>query len=354
MTDSIQAIAKAKLEQIVEQGTHRAGPVIDRVLNEIPTDRIARAGNLGFDVDHTGKLKVRMGDDVRDVHSHALGQMAERAGIPNKYVESLAVPGEANAWRRDLLATTLREHFGHDDSRYLVRSVGSQVRGFLSDRYRRLDSRPLLDAFVGACQSIGAIPYEGVANELRTSVRAILPRVVEPVPGEYLVFGLNWHNSDYGAGMYGVNAFALRLVCLNGMMGESKIKQIHLGKRLDDNLEYSARTYRLDTETMVSATRDVVRAVMGPAAVQRQIEAIQAAHSQEMSTAQAMRSVSKVLTKAEQGKVKDAFEGPDTLMLPAGQTAWRFSNALSWVANSTESADRKLELQSLAGKFAAA
>src|SRR5690606_19711385 len=129
---------------------------------------------------------------------------------------------------------------------------------------------------------------------------------------------------------------------------------IHLGKRLDDNLEYSARTYRLDTETMVSATRDVVRAVMGPAAVQRQIEAIQAAHSQEMSTAQAMRSVSKVLTKAEQGKVKDAFEGPDTLMLPAGQTAWRFSNALSWVANSTESADRKLELQSLAGKFAAA
>ena len=36
-------------------------------------------------------------------------------------------------------------------------------------------------------------------------------------------------------------------------------------------------------------------------------------------------------------------------MLPEGKTAWRFSNALSWVAGQTNNADRKLDLQRAAG-----
>jgi hypothetical protein len=354
--ESVQAAAKANLERIVTNGMANAGPVIQRVLDEVPTDSVVKASAMTFQVLSSGQLYFGTSGNNWFAHQNALGQIVARAGVPMPYARSLAAGGDKHdgqMWRRDLLSHIMREHYSNDPGRYLIRSVGDQARGFLSDRYRRLDSRPLLDSFVTACKAIDAVPYEGVATEVRTSVRAILPRVFEPVPGEFMVFGLSWHNSDYGAGTYSVNAFALRLICLNGMIGETSMKQVHLGRRLDENLEFSARTYALDTQTMTSATADIVKSVMGDRAIERRIEAIQAAHSQEMSAAQGMRSVSKVLTKSEQGRVKDAFDGPDVTMLPAGKTAWRFSNALSWVANTTEDAERKLELQGLAGKFAA-
>jgi hypothetical protein len=35
--------------------------------------------------------------------------------------------------------------------------------------------------------------------------------------------------------------------------------------------------------------------------------------------------------------------------MPAGSTVWRLSNAISWVAGQTKDAERKLDLQKLAG-----
>jgi len=47
--------------------------------------------------------------------------------------------------------------------------------------------------------------------------------------------------------------------------------------------------------------------------------------------------------------VKDVFSSADVEKLPPGQTSWRFSNAVSWLANEVEDEHRKLELQELAG-----
>jgi len=48
--ESVQSIAKLKLEQIVANGMANAGPVIQRVLSEAPTDRIVRGAHMGFAV----------------------------------------------------------------------------------------------------------------------------------------------------------------------------------------------------------------------------------------------------------------------------------------------------------------
>ena len=45
------------------------------------------------------------------------------------------------------------------------------------------------------------------------------------------------------------------------------------------------------------------------------------------------------------------FNSPDVELLPAGQTAWRWSNALSWLANETEDERKRLDLQDLAGSL---
>lgn len=349
--------ARERLQGIVDSGMAKASRVIERVLSEVPTDMIVPAQRFDFAVSPRGGVYLGDGQEQRIVHTHAIGQLVERAGIPRAYAQGLAVPNtdqEDNQWRRTLLAHSLTEHYQHDASRYLVRAIGDQVRGVLSDRFRRLDSRPMLDAFVSVASEIGAVPYEGIASDIRTSVRAIVPVIHEPVPGEAMVFGLSWQNSDYGAGTYAISAFVLRLVCLNGAVGENALRQVHLGGRLGENIEFSARTYALDTDTMVSATRDIVRAALGPAQVEKRLAVVKHAHEQEVSFAAAWKAVGTSLTKAEQSAVKDAFESKDVVMLPAGNTKWRFSNALSWVANQAENADRQIELQRAAGAALAA
>jgi hypothetical protein len=355
-SDDVRAIARARLNTVIENGKASAGSVISRVLSTIPEDRIVSSTAVRGLMTKEGELRVSFGEkgELRGMHRHARRQLCDRLSIPNSYADDLCVAGEDSGWKRDLFGKMMREHLDHAGERYLMRTVEGQVRGVLSDKFRRLDGRPMLDAFVSACNSIGALPTEGVATDLRYSVRAIIPQIFEPIPGEFVVFGLSQTNSDFGAAGYSVSAFALRLVCLNGMVGENGIKQVHLGGRLPENIELSAETYRKDTATMVSATTDVVRALLAPAAIEKRINVIKAAAATEVNSAAMFKKIGALLTKGEKEAVKQAYEGDDVLMLPAGQTAYRFSNALSWVANSVKDEERKLDLQAAAGAIVAA
>jgi hypothetical protein len=57
----------------------------------------------------------------------------------------------------------------------------------------------------------------------------------------------------------------------------------------------------------------------------------------------------KVLTKGEVDAVVQTFNSPDVENLPPGNSKWRLSNAISWVAGTLVDADRKLDLMRLAG-----
>jgi hypothetical protein len=352
----VTAAARERLESIVSTGIARSGSVIQQILSQQPVDAIVPAKGLTFQVADDGTVAMAAKGHEWGLHRHAFDQVVERAGIPRSYAGELRVTGTENEWRRTLLQHSMDEHYRNNGaSRYLVRSVDGEARGFLSDKYRRLDSRPLLESFITACQALQGVPYEGVATDTRASVRVIIPQVFEPVPGEAMVLGLAWQNSDFGAGTYGISAFVLRLVCLNGMVGESALKQVHLGGRLPDELTFSEKTYALDTKTMVSATGDVVRSVLAPAAIEKRMDAVRAAHESTTDFASAWKKLrSTGMSKAEQTATRDAFEGEDVVMLPPGKTMWRFSNALSWTANTTKDAERKLELQALAGAVIAA
>lgn len=369
-------IGEELLQKAVDAGVRKAGPVIERVLNVLPDDALPAARRLQFRVTHQPGADAR-GDEIqvgrlemawtpngeparifadgfpdiapRPVHRNAFGQLVSQ--VPNlttPYLRGLIESGER--WKHDLAETILREHFAHDPARYLVRTVGGEHRGLLSANYRRLDSRPLLDAFVKGCNEIGAVPYDGVASDVRAVVRAIVPRVFN-VNGDVFCLGLTWQNSDFGAGAYAITGFILRLLCDNGAMTESELRQIHLGRKLDDAEIFSRRTYELDTETMTSATSDIVRALLSPKALEGKVERIQAAASREVEFHNAVRPVREQLTKGEFERAKEAFDGRDEWNLPAGKTQWRASNALSWIAKDSSDADRTIELEQMAGKL---
>ena len=350
-TSNVASASATILQKKIDEGRGKARRVFEHVHSTVPKDAIVGSLAMNFTAGEGTPLLMQWGSDSKthEIHRNALGQIADRAGIPAKFLGELA---SGEGWQTELAAHTLNKHFRNlTPSRNLVRSVGSnqEVRGFLSDKYKRLENRSLLETFIEATQEAGALPLDGTASATRTSLKAILPHVFEPIPGEALGIGIEQFNSDFGCGKYGIRGFIYRLVCLNGATTEDVLAQVHLGGRIDDAMEFSERTYQLDTELQVSATQDVVRAVLGAEKVTLMLETIKSAAEKSIDWRKVSGRLAKTLLKNEYKLVHDAFESEDVINLPAGKSVWRVSNAISWIAGHTENEDRKLELERLAG-----
>lgn len=346
--------ARMILEKKIAGGRAQAAGLFDRVMNQAPQDAIVRVGAIGWHGREAGIQAELPNGQVLGIHRHAMGQIAGRAGAPGAYLTDLSAGA---GWQRELGAEILHRSFinAPQNERALLRSMGGgdvmQIRGFLSDRYRRLDSRPLLETFALSCQDVGAEPVEGVVSDTRVSMRALLPHVFEPVPGEALAIGVEWLNSDFGAARHSVRAFVLRLICLNGATTEDVLAQVHLGGRLSDDIQFSERTMELDTQASVSALKDVVRGTLGAPKVEAMLNGIRAANEKKVDWKSLKTRMAKKLLAGEMKEAEAAFNGEDVVMLPAGSSMWRASNALSWLANKAEDPDRKLEMQRLAGEL---
>jgi hypothetical protein len=343
--------ARHVLEQLIDRGRSSAANVIDKISTEVPADHIVRASALGFGVAE-GQTFIELPSGAApaeklSISRHALQQLCTRANVPQAFATYL-LSETAGSWGKELLAYNLRECFRHLGGKYLARCYDRQLRGFLSDSYRRLDSRPLVEAFATACQTVGAVPVQGHATESKVAIKAMLPTIFEPVANEVMAFGLCWENSDYGHGPHSLRVFCLRLWCTNYAIADECFRQVHLGKRLADDVHYSRRTYELDTKTVASAVQDVVSETLSPQRLATYCDAIRAAATEVIDVKAAVARM-RTLSKSESEAVITACDSDDIRMLPAGQTRWRLSNAISWVAGTVEHDERKLEMQKLAG-----
>lgn len=344
--------ARKKFEAEIERGKARTIAVIEQVNTQVPEDRIVLGNKLQFQVTG-GKVQVQFPDanqTVEGFHRHAIGQAAAKAEIPITFIDRLLEKGD---WGADLVAENLNKIYGHGNgNRFLTRSVKNEVRGFLSDSYRRLDSRPIVEQFIGAVAEFGAVALDGFALETKIAVKAVLPYVFEPVPHEVMIFGVALENSDFGNGALSMRSFVERLWCTNRAISTEDLRKIHLGARLGEDLQLSQRTYELDTQTMASAARDLITKSLSAENVNQYMGIIKTANEQKIEPKQVMAFLKKNLRKQEVEDVIEAFNSPDVEMLPPGNSTWRMSNAISWIANSKiDNEERKLEVMKIAGEI---
>lgn len=348
-----------KIEEMIHASVPRVQRVIEQVENDVPQDAVVPGRMLRFALredkqlimgqDVAGGMKGIYGNGVSRIHDHAFDQICARANIKHlvTVMKELRARGD---WGQELVARNLNNIYSHlNGERFLLRSVRGELRGFLSDQYRRLDSRPLLEAFVSAIKRFGARPVDGFALQTKMNVRAILPMVFEPFPGEIMAFGAQLSDSDFGDGKLTLSGFVLRMWCTNLATTEDVLSQVHLGRKLSDSVVFSQQTLELDTRAMASAIDDVAAHVLAPAAVNRYIDLVKRANDEKIGPDQIHAWTKKNLTKVESEKAVEKFSSADVELLPPGQTRWRWSNALSWLANETEDEHRKLELQEFAG-----
>jgi hypothetical protein len=357
LTMESKTAAHHKLEALIAKGRATASNVVDHVMNNQPNDRLARGVDFEFQADaDSTTIKVAYPDTgsadgklVQTLHRNALTQMAHTTDLPIKFIDGLQ--NTASPWGRELLAHNLNTVFRNrlPKNRYLLRSLGPELRGFLSDRYRRLDSRPIIEAFATAVQRKGALAYDGYVTDTKVAIQAIMPEVYEPIPGELVAYGLSLENSDFGNGALSVRAYLLRIWCTNLAITQEEMRQVHLGKRLDDSVLYSRRTYELDARATVSALKDVIEGQLDAESLKRRMEAVRHANEQAVDPRSAKETFRKLLQKGESEAAAQAFDSTDTYNLPAGNTKWRLSNAISWIAGQTKDAERKLDLMKIAG-----
>src|SRR5262245_4979147 len=94
---------------------------------------------------------------------------------------------------------------------------------------------------------------------------------------------------------------------------------------------YSERTYELDAQATVSALKDVIQRQVDAEQLQQHME-IRRANDRSVDASQAREMLRKALQKHEADSVVEAYNSPNTVNMPAGNSMWRLSNAISWVA----------------------
>lgn len=343
-------LAKVKMEEVIHNGGKSAESVIEHVSSMIIKDRLSESKNISFEPVGADSMDVYLTGlkEKYSLHPFALTQAMIRAGLPNvnKFQELMFMHGQVG---NELLAHNLNTLFSQSQKANLVRVVDQEIRGLLSDRFRRMDARPLLEKFCEGCKVIGARPIEGFVEDTRVVLRAVLPVVFEPVPNEVMIFGYEWRTSDFGHGAHCMNLWMKRLWCTNHAILDEALRQIHLGKKLDDSVNFSQNTVNLNTQATASQLYDTVIHMLTPERVNIYLDGIRELAEEKVTPATVKNFLEKKFAKLERERIIEQFNSADIEMMPVGQTKWRLSNAISWIANEKDDMDRKLYYQQVAG-----
>lgn len=365
LQQGLNEVVMNKVQRMIDGKAVGVRETMDRLISEgkIAQDYIAPIGvNLKIN-DHSpvitfsanGSLRMDMPDGQFSLHDNAIGQLADRMGIPQRYLRGLA---SGEPWSKQLAATLLNEHSGWTQrSRVLVRTVGTQVRGVLSDSYRRLNSVEILTAFVQEAAQQGAVISDAYMNDTKIWAETILPTPLT-VPtannGDVVIFaGARFSTSDYGDGAVDMRAFLLNGACLNGMVRESVMKQVHLGSKLPDNLQLSQQTYELDTKTTVSAVRDLTKGLFSKDNLMKKAIEIQGASEMEVDFEHELKRLTRDggLLKQEGKEVEKILMRNDPEDgVQGGATLWKLTQAITAHAREL-SPERSRELHELSGQL---
>ena len=361
--DKLNAVVEKKIADAVERGTATAKEAIERLVIEgkMAKDYIAPIGNKNsqdnpeITFSSNGHLNLLMPKTEKEfsMHTNAVGQIAEMFKVPAYYLQKLAVGTD----RERLLASKILNDTSlfTDRSRVLLRSVGGQVRGILSDRYRRMNTATIIEAFLKeVLEKQGALLMNGYMSDTRMYLETIHPTTLSIPTAKngtvVMAFGCRISSSDYGDGALDLRSFFVQGICLNGAVRESLLRQVHLGSKLPDNIELSEKTYQLDTDTQASAVTDITKKIFSPDFVRMKALEIQGASEMVVDIDKELKILRKKELKEDEiveisktlmnNNIEDGIQGENSL--------WKLVQGITAVSRNAEP-QRMREMQEIAG-----
>lgn len=338
------------------------GKISQDFIFEVGTERKGITTNIDFYPNNLGRIGAtfhvpNQGSREYTINKHAIRQVAEKLRIPGQYLTNLLFGEE---WQQTLAYNILNTHNGWTErNKVLVRSVGTEVRAFLSDQYRRLDSQKIFGTHVDEVYKNGGQLADGWMDDTRLMVETLLPKPIQ-VTTELngvimLAFGTRLSSSDYGDGALELRSFVMQGICLNGLVRESVLRAVHLGSRLPSTLGLSEETYESDSKTTALAIRDLTKNLYSSDVIKTRMLEVKAASEMSIDPARELKNLTAVqkLLKGEADEIgqllmrnnpNDGLQGDATL--------WKLSQGISAFANREDISERRRnELQELAGNL---
>jgi hypothetical protein len=289
-------------------------------------------------------------------------QLADRVGIPIDYYRKTAeVPGlreyNVNAWSRQ-----------EPEEKRLIRTLDGNVRAVLGARFKPLDNFMLLDAIIPSLKDLSAaemLMRTYAVSETNMYLQVVFPKArvdIEPHKHEFLkepitiMAGITIRNSETGHAALDIRKMTWNLVCWNGAIRESVLRQYHLGRELENgeggvgNI-WSEETLKKEIELIRLRARDIIRDAMDPANLQDFLMKAEGAIDDRIAKPmdEVIVNVTKrfALTKDEGQRVMENV----LLGGKANMSRWGLANGVNMLAHDLKDVDRQYEAERIGGEI---
>jgi hypothetical protein len=173
------------------------------------------------------QVKLQIGSDssfsiIQPCHV----QIAEKLEIPHKYYHKM----ESEA--PELLAENVNTWLRKTEKDFFIRGLGSDVRAFLSDRYRVIDHLDVLYCSLNELQAHEAEIEDCFLSEIEMNIKVKSRGLRDFVrhKDDMIMGGLFLINSETGHKALRVEPRLFRVMCSNGMIIEELVtREIHIG-----------------------------------------------------------------------------------------------------------------------------
>lgn len=278
----------------------------------------------------------------------ALGQIASRLEIPNRYMDKMA--NEAPQLLADNVNVWLQQSKGE---KRLVRTLDGNMRAMLSNSYQRIDNNAVAESVLPVLGDFpGIVLRSSEITEQRLYMKFTWPKLQREVKssrkGDIVEAGVIISNSEVGMGAVSVSAFAMFLWCTNGAVREGGKKFKHVGRHtsmVEETVRLSDDTRAADDRAQLLVLRDTLRHVMSPASFDPWIEKLQNSTEQKIKgdIPAAVEALTDqfTLTQGEGSSIlRHLIEGGDV-------SRYGLMNAITRTAEDIENYDRATEFEAM-------
>ena len=284
-----------------------------------------------------GRIEIA-GEGDHGVNDSFHQGVAAKYKIPIKYYRRLQEYPE-------FLGEHLNSWFHKEPTNRTVRTLDGNARAFLSDHFQPFDNHDMISAAMPVLTQTDLQVKSATLTDERMYVQLVFPKLTGEVKqGDPVQFGITIRNSEVGKGSVSIEAFIYRLICSNGMVGQSLMKKYHVGRGLTDGWDiYTKDTIAANINAFKMSLRDVLNDAINGRGFQDTLAQLQGTVEQDMHDP--LKSVEKVtkrfqLTNEEHDQtLRNLLENADTT------NRWGLANAITALAHDTDEPDRQYDLE---------
>lgn len=275
-------------------------------------------------------------------------QLGTYLNIPKPYYDRMMTAGNV-----ELLAKNAQWWLDRQSDRRMIRTLDGNVRGILSDRYRRLDNHDLLTAMLPILLEAKAQIATCEITDRKLYLKFIMHQIEGEVKkGDIVTLGGIISNSEVGYGSLAVQPLILRKVCDNGLiLNDLAYRKYHVGRKSKEeviDISYTDETNAAIDKAFWLQTRDVIKETVSQVTMDKALKSMRAAAGLKIEDPKVAMEITTDKLKLNETEADSVL----THLINGGDlTSWGMLNAVTRAAQDVESFDRSIELETLASQL---